>query len=437
MYFCTKFIRLAKMNYEELLESRNGSAMSKEQIPFGQLYKKLVDNKYVNVVDLRADLLDSLVFTDALHTESETNQKLIHKNQLHFTLDTDSAGLYGIRIEQGNYNTFERLLESTPAIVASKNFIADTVRDLLDNASYLHDQGIFHLCYAPSNILARKGDNAPMLLMHGSAYQVINDQQALYGEQAATFIAPEVLDEGVCDARADIYSIGKFMEWLYRQSEVPFEIKGVIKKATAADPDKRYQTPEEMASDITKRRNIRSSLVMGVSALAIGAVIIGLYFTLVPERENIEFITPSAQEHIEGLPDEGVYDPSTESYVTADVDDTLDVSQQLDPRKLKEYEAKAEQIFRKQYAREAERILSGIYNNERMNVTEKKFAAGSQSTIEELVKAQVKMGHDAGLSNSRSQIIATEIIDKVSEKLKAEMAAKEKADTERPKNKEK
>ena len=82
------------MNYEELLESRNGSTMSKEVMPFGLMYKKMVDGKYVNSIDLREDLKDSLVFCDAINTESEQNKKLVHKNQLHFVLATDSAGLY-------------------------------------------------------------------------------------------------------------------------------------------------------------------------------------------------------------------------------------------------------------------------------------------------------------------------------------------------------
>ena len=414
------------MNYEELLESRNGSALSKEQMPFGQLYKKQQENKYVNVVDLRSDLLDSLVFTDALQAESEGNLKLVQKSQLHFTLAADSAGLYGVAVDQGSYRTFERLLDDTPAIVAGKGFIDGVVADLLANASYLHDHGIYHICYAPSNVLARKGDNAPMLLFHGSAYRNMNDQQSLYGEKAAQFIAPEVLEEGVFDARADVYSIGKFIEWLYRQAEVPFEMKGVIRKATDANPDNRYQTPEEMAADIKNRKNTRSSVVMGVAAFAIVALMIGMYFVLVPEREDIEFVDPAPKEHVDELSDEGVYDPSTESYVTTDYNDSIDASEQLDPRRLKEYEAKAEQIFRKRYSREAERILSGIYNSDKMNVTEKNFKATNQATMEELVKAQVKMGDDAGLSNSRSQLIATQIIEQVSDKLKSQMKNKAK-----------
>ena len=57
--------------------------------------------------------------------------------------------------------------------------------------------------------------------------------------------------------------------------------------------------------------------------------------------------------------------------------------------------------------------------------------ASSQSTIEELAKIQVKLGDEAGLSDSRSQLIASQIIDQVTNRLKSEMNEKaKKGDTE-------
>ena len=258
-----------------------------------------------------------------------------------------------------------------------------------------------------------------MLLFHGSAYSAINDQAWLYGESAA-FVAPEVLEERTFDARADIYSIGKFIEYLYQQSEVPFELKGVIKKATAEDPDKRYQTPEDMKTSISSRQNTRKSIVSLVAALIVSAVIMGLYFTLVPEREDIEFVKPAPKEAEDDLLDDG-FDPATELGL---IEDTA--AARVDEKKMREYEAKAEQIFRKNFTREAERVLSKIYNDERMGGTEKSFMAGSQATMQELIKAQAKMGSDAGLTDSRSQLLAGQIIEQVSNKLKAQMKEKEK-----------
>lgn len=406
------------MNYEELLESRNGAAMAKQPLPFGWMHKKLLEGKYVNVVDLRDDLRDSLVFTDALVTEAEQNKTLTDSRQIHFTTLNDSAGLYGVAVE-GHFRTYAQLLAEQPAIVAQKNFINNTIKGLLQLTAFLHEKGVYHVCYAPNNVFSRKGDNEVMLLFHGSAYKAMNDQNELYGDSAA-FVAPEVLEEGIIDERSDIYSIGKFMEVLYQQSEVPLELKSVIKKATAADPEKRFGSADEMLKTINNRQNTRSSLVMGIAALLIVAVCFGLYFSLVPERENIEFVKPVSEEETDDLLDEG-FDPLTEMGMVGDT-----TAGSIDQKRMREYEAKAEQIFRKNFTREAERVLSKIYNDDGMRATEKNFLAGSHSTMEELVKAQAKLGAQAGLNDARSQLLATQIIDQVTNRLKKQMAEKEK-----------
>ena len=54
-----------------------------------------------------------------------------------------------------------------------------------------------------------------------------------------------------------------------------------------------------------------------------------------------------------------------------------------------------------------------------MGSNEKKFVAGSKSVMDELVKAQEELAVQTHLSSSRSQRIASEIIDEVSERKKA------------------
>ena len=56
-----------------------------------------------------------------------------------------------------------------------------------------------------------------------------------------------------------------------------------------------------------------------------------------------------------------------------------------------------------------------------MSNAEKKFAAESESTIEELMKKQAELGEEAGLTPERAQLIASEIIDNVTEKKKKEL----------------
>ena len=389
--------------------------MKKEQIPFGSFYKKMNDNKYINVVDLRSDLCDSLVFCEALTDESEQNKVLTDKRQMHFEVSADSAGIYGITVSQGAYRTFERLIEENPAVVAGKDYTEAVIKGLLELTAYLHEKDIYHVCYAPSNIFVRKGDNMPLLLFHGSAYAAMKDQRLLY-KDCEEYVAPEVFSDGTIDSRTDIFGIGKFMEYLYHDVGLPIELKSVVKKATNPDPEKRYQTPEQMLRAISSKHHARISLYMLLAAAAVALLFFGYFFSTVPEPTAIEFVKPAPQQAEENPLDEG-FDSSTELGIYGQPKENPEV----DEKKMKEYEAKAEQIFRKQYAKEADRILSKVYGSSHMNESEKKFMATSQAMTEELVKAQMKLGDEAGLSDAKSQRIASEIIERITSQKKKEM----------------
>ena len=66
------------------------------------------------------------------------------------------------------------------------------------------------------------------------------DAEVLF-EGVEDFVAPEVLEgNGQIDERADVYSLAKFVDWLYHSAGLPFELKHVLAKATDVNPDERY-----------------------------------------------------------------------------------------------------------------------------------------------------------------------------------------------------
>ena len=126
----------------------------------------------------------------------------------------------------------------------------------------------------------------------------------------------------------------------------------------------------------------------------------------------VEFVKPAPRQATDDLLDDG-FDPA-ELGVTSD-GDSLIIDEEAQQR---DFQAKAEEIFRKKYEKEADRILSKIYNKSYMNNSEKKFMSESESTIDELMKAQSDIGSEAGLTPERSQLIATEIIERVTNQKK-------------------
>ena len=247
------------------------------------------------------------------------------------------------------------------------------------------------------------------------------------------YIAPEVLAGGEITARADVYSFAKFVCWLYQSAGLPLEWKYVISRATAENPERRYASVKELYNALVNFKSMRRTALVGFAAIAIALAIVGGYFYMLPQPDDIEYV--KAVE--EPIPDD-MLDENGELYgLGADADSAvianivakqkhLRDSLGIDEKEMKAYQAKAEQIFRKQYTKAADLILSKIYNNERMNNTEKNFKATSEEVMKELVQKQREMAANSALSDETAQRIASEIIEQLTEKKKAELAKKEK-----------
>jgi serine/threonine protein kinase len=403
------------MNYEELLNSKTGSKAKLTRMAIGQFAKKQVGEKYQNVLDVNPQLNDNIKFSEALKADCARNRELIHKYQLHFEPVTEGSDVVRLLVEQGNYMTLAQLLNDHPALVAEKDFVDTLVRQLLDVTEYLHSKGVWHVCYAPQNLLVRKGDNAVLLLSHGSFYLHINNQRDIY-EGLEDFVAPEVLENGTVDERCDIYSLGKLMDYLFEQGQMPYEYKRVARKAQSAMPEDRYQTIAAMRKALAFKRSLYQSLIALAAAVVLALVVVGLYFELMPETTEVEFVKPAPRLATDELIEDG-FDPAELGVITGD---TMVMTEQQ-KQQQKEYAAKAEQIFRKRFTAEADRLLSTIYDNEHMNASEKKFMSEMSTINEQLIKLQVDLGNEAGLSDARSQLLATQIVESLTEQKKKKL----------------
>ena len=397
-----------------MLAAKNEGKLNKTSLPIGEYYRVQIDGKFRSVINIRPDLDSSIAFSGALKTECERNKTLANKHQLHYTPVVNEKGeIEQLEVEQGVFLSMEQLLNENPAVVAEKGFIDNTLQALVDITTYLHGQGIQHVCYSPKTVMVRKGDRAIMLATHGSFYLSMNDQRGFYGDDAV-FVAPEVLEHGSVDERCDVYSIGKFMEAIFEHAGMSVEYRKALKKATSEKPEDRYASPQALLKAVQARRQFMRSALMFLAAVIVALVILEVYLELVPEPTQVEFVKPAPRQATDDLLDDG-FQPEDLGVVSADS------LTEEDEEAHRVYQAKAEEIFRKNYEKEADRILSKIYNKDYMNSTEKAFAAESQSTIEELMKVQQKMGQEASLTPERAQLIASEIIDRVTNQKKKQL----------------
>ena len=415
------------MNFEEMLEQREVKKTSKIRMPYGYFYKRLIDGKYSNFVQFHDELTEDIFFGHCVKAESDAVASIDHKTQLHFSTNGEDDGVFAIAVEVGNYQTLEQLLNDNPAIVARNEFMSATLKTLFDFTAFLNSKGIYHVCFAPSNILMRKTDNAVRLLCHGSFYKKV-DVDLLY-EGVEDYIAPEVFDRGEIDARTDVYSLGKLISYLYNSAGMPFELKPVIKKATDADPDKRYASVEDFEAAINRAQTLKRTGLLGAAALAIALAIVGLFFYTLPSPDDMEYVKPIE----EPVPDEMIEeDMDALLGIGADTDSATIaqiVKQQqhmkdslgLSEGKMREYKSKAEEIFRKQFTKAAEQIISKVYNKDQMNGSEKDFTINAQKMTNELVSKKDEIMKSTAISTDRAEAIADKIIEQLTEKKKAEL----------------
>ena len=152
--------------------------------------------------------------------------------------------------------------------------------------------------------------------------------------------------------------------------------------------------------------------MMFLIAIVAALVIVGVYFGMTPEPQQIEYVKPAPKQSTDDLLDDG-FDPATELGVISG--DSLSKLPAEQRKKMEEYQKKGEEIFRKQFEKEADRILSKVYDAEHMGASEKNFMASSQKVFAELMELQQKLSNEANISNEKGQLIATQIIDKITE----------------------
>jgi len=414
------------MNFEEMLEQRDIKKTSKIRMPYGYFYKRLIDGKYSNFVEFHDELTEDIFFGHCVKAECEAIGSIDHKNQLHFSTD-GGDGVFAIAVEVGNYQTLEQLLNDNPAIVARDEFLSTTLKSLFDLTSTLNKKDIYHVCYAPSNILMRKNDNSVRLLCHGSFYKKV-DVDLLY-EGVEDYVAPEVFDRGVIDSRTDVYSLGKLISYLYHSAGMPFELKPIIAKATDADPDKRYSSVEDLEAAINKAHVVKRAGLLGIAAFSIALIVVGMFFYMLPSPDVMEYVKPVD----EPIPDEMLEEDmdallgigaDTDSATIAQIikqQQHLKDSLGMSEGKMREYTAKAEEIFRKQFTKAAEGIISKVYNNDQMNGSEKDFAINADRMTRELVTKKDEIMKSTAISSERAEAIANKVIEQLTEKKKAEM----------------
>jgi serine/threonine protein kinase len=220
---------------------------------------------------LRPEYVGDIRYQEALRKEFETGYQLEHPNLVRYiSLDADS-----ILMEYVDGETLTQRLATHPDYFKNRKNADRFVRQLLDAISYLHSHQVLHLDLKPDNILLTHIDDDVKLIDLGFCRS-----DAFVDTQGYTsgFAAPEQFAGGMVDARTDIYAVGKILERLPDHRIY----NKVIARCTAIEPAERYQSIEEIRSDINRRQHYSRYVAAIVAIVAI----VGVGIALLTHREQ-------------------------------------------------------------------------------------------------------------------------------------------------------
>ncbi|MBR2042590.1 MAG: leucine-rich repeat protein [Oscillospiraceae bacterium] len=210
-----------------------------------------------------------------------------------------------LRIFEGSADVYQKIMEiSSPnlpkvffaeedegtAVVLEEFVMGDTLYDILcggilseedaekiilqlcRSLEKLHELGIVHRDIKPENVIIR-GDEA--VLIDFDASRTVDPEKDTDTKILGTtgFAAPEQYGISQTDARADIYSLGVMLNVMLTGAHpsiklAPGPMGDIVQKCTMINPDKRYQSADEIIKSIkTKKKSGKKHIIAAVFAL--------------------------------------------------------------------------------------------------------------------------------------------------------------------------
>jgi streptogramin lyase len=243
--------------------------------------------------------------------ESELAMSLEHPNVVPIHDAGEAEGRLYLAMRRVEGSDLRALLRREGALDPARALaIVSQIAQALDAA---HAKGLVHRDVKPSNVLL--DDNEHVYLADFGLTRRLSEGAALQAEAATlgtpAYLAPEQIEGGEIDGRADVYSLGCLLyecltseppfpgdsrlavAWAHleqappaaseRRPELPGAVDGVIRRAMAKDPADRYPTCAELAAAaenaLIPRARHRRRWALAAAGVA-AAVVAGLLFAV-------------------------------------------------------------------------------------------------------------------------------------------------------------
>jgi len=165
----------------------------------------------------------------------------------------------------------------------SEKQVKSVLAEVCEALYYLHRNGIVHCNLSPENILVTANDCRARLIDLGVPETKQDaDRELLIKEME--FVAPEIIKGEDVDNRADIYSLGKIMEFIGERN-ISKQFGAVATHCTQFSREQRYDNVSDVRSAITKSHSIVKVAIVAAVLLVLGV----LAFIYIPKiKANVE-----------------------------------------------------------------------------------------------------------------------------------------------------
>ena len=239
------------------------------------------NGKKVIVKTLKKECVDDAACQASLKQEFETTSMLDNK-YIRKALDFVHVEGLGISIIY-EYIDGKSLAEHVRVGTLSEKQVKSVLTEICDGLYYLHRNGIVHCNLTPDNVMVTASDCRAKLIDLGvPETKQDTDRELLIKEME--FVAPEIIKGEDVDSRADIYSIGKIMEFIGERN-ISKQFGAVATHCTQFSREQRFDTISDVRSAITKGHSFVKLIILAVVLV----ILAGLAIIYVPKiRANVE-----------------------------------------------------------------------------------------------------------------------------------------------------
>ena len=237
--------------------------------------------KKVIVKALKAECADDAACKASLRQEYETTSMLDNK-YIRKALDfTNIEGLGDCIVFE--YVDGKSLAEHVRVGTLSEKQVKSILTEVCDGLNFLHRNGLVHCNLNPENVMVSANDGHVKLIDIGVPETKQDaDRELLIKEME--FVAPEIIKGEDFDSRADIYSIGKIMEFIGERN-ISKQFHAAATHCTQFSKEQRFDTISDVRSAISKGHSFVKIIILVVVA----AIVAALAIIYVPKiRANVE-----------------------------------------------------------------------------------------------------------------------------------------------------